>query len=142
MPPRPPSSNIQLTDYITQLLGQVTALTSTMEIFKTKMFGNGQLGILDRMIKMEEDITQLCSTTAENAAAIAELNKSIAALAMMVKSHHEDKHLHSLIGLSGRKETIIWIMVAFTVFHSFVSSIPDLGVVFRFLFGLVGIKLP
>ena len=135
-------TSTQLSEYIIKLSGQIESLTSMMEMFKDKIFGNGQQGVLDRVTKIEDNITQLCSATQSNTTAIEVLKKTISDLAVITKEHRDNKQLHSLIGLSSKKEVIVWIVVGFTFLHSFVSSIPDISIIIRWLFGILGIKLP
>ena len=92
-------------------------------------------------------------TQAESNKAQAEINKvqftsidklvsGIDALKSAVETHHKDSSLHSFMGISFRKQIIVWVMISFVVFHAIISAIPDLNIVLQFLLRIVGVPLP
>jgi hypothetical protein len=133
------------TELLGKLNGTVESLNQSIIKIDKSLFGNGQPGAMERITRIEENIEDLAKTTQESreytSQAIDKLTLQISELKDIVKKHHEDKSLHTFLGLTLRKEIVIWSLVGFTALHSLVSLLPDISVFIKLLLGLVGIKI-
>jgi hypothetical protein len=128
-----------------ELLGKLDAFAidnkDAHNRLEKSLYGNGHGGLLDRATRMEDNIEKITKQQDINTKAISDLGQDIRDLATIVKAHHEDKALHSLLGLSARKEAVIWIAVVFVILHTVVSIFPDLTILLRFLLHLAGVNI-
>lgn len=128
------------------ILGRLEALASENKedhaAIKQILYGNGQPGLMSRLMSMDNDIANITKQQNVNTKAIGDLTESISVLNETVKTHHEDKTTHSLIGLSFKNRAFVWIMIAFIAFHSVISFIPDVSGLLKWLAKLVGIPIP
>lgn len=125
------------------LLGRLEAFATEnkQDHFDIKkiLYGNGKPGIMEQISSMEKDVEAIILQQQTNTKAISDLSKVVSVLNDSVRIHREDKSLHSLLGLSTKKETFIWVLIGFIVFHSVISFIPDINILLVWLGKIVGL---
>lgn len=132
-----------------ELIGEINGTLEQFEKYLGRMekalYGNGQPGVMDRITRMEENTENFTIITEkllkEQAETVSKLICSVSELKDAVKKHVEDKNAHTLIGLTltTNKKIIAGILIGFLSLHSIIEAIPDIGNVFKWLFGLMGL---
>lgn len=134
------------TQDIGELKGLMTSMIEKMEHFESKLFGNGQKGLIERTNSLEILIEAQCSAFIKDVEALKDMDhirgekidklvKSIDALTASVNDHHKDLKIHSLAGMINVK-VIALLVFAVAVINTLIPPDLSLWELLRKLLGL------
>lgn len=102
-----------------QILGRLEGKIDEYKDLLTKLnnaiYGNGQVGVIERLTRMEETVEKLVGATEINTKNIGELTKSF-------EAHINTNSKHSLKDMILNKETLTIIILSFVALHSFLPE--------------------
>lgn len=117
---------------IGKIQGSLDALAGAVEKTNKILMGNGQPGLYERTLQIENSIVDLEEAHKELAERHKEvldgiecLAKSIGELKDSVELHHADKAQHTALGMVQKKEVVLLIVVGFILLHSIIP--PDIS---------------
>jgi hypothetical protein len=101
--------------------GKLDALQTTTEHLEKILLGNGQPGVLDRLVRIEETVAKNAENSKENTENINKLSKSVSELKESMESHHNNKDLHTY-RVFLRKDIITYVIIGLLVLHSLLPA--------------------
>lgn len=103
-----------------ELRGYISGLRGTVDRVEQILLGDGQPGVVERLIRIEEGVRKLDGITNR----LVEQEKQMLGMERIVQEHLQDKDMHTWRVWFSQK-TISCLIVAYVLVYSILESIPD-----------------